>query len=358
MGKFDKDRHLKQLAIRYCLSQGWVPNLEVIVESDKDLGDTIENLTDLDVVGLDLSADGDLNRLIFDCKSSSKMSAINRAFWAAGVKEYCRCSRAFVILGKESLFNHRISALRMGVDLHSEQSLRFLGESSYPGFDNDFEYQSSFDNWMALQSVYESNKWTNSLYVAVRNQAPISLIPNKTFRRIVAETRNIRGHLDPGKSAHVAVFYDVLAASFICWIQMVRDLRRVFSPKMDQVAFETALRYYIWGGKEAYDLRKALKNKGLSESSDDGLFPAWTKLVKTAGILVQAPTGNFEAINLCRNLGLRELSNPDPDKDLQISETLMRVKSLRQVISSLSDYLVQATEVPSEFSDKVRSDLA
>jgi len=95
MGKYDRDRALKEMAIRYCLAQGLAPCLEVVVASASDLSDTSEDLTDLDVLGLDFIADGGFRRLIFDCKTTNKMSAINRAFWASGIMAYTGCDEAF-----------------------------------------------------------------------------------------------------------------------------------------------------------------------------------------------------------------------------------------------------------------------
>ena len=90
MGKYDKDRFQKELAVRYCLASGMVPFLEVITPSVSDLSDTLEVLTDLDVVGVEAVSDGAQRYVFFDCKVSVKISAINRAFWAAGVKTLCR----------------------------------------------------------------------------------------------------------------------------------------------------------------------------------------------------------------------------------------------------------------------------
>src|SRR5215471_19182953 len=106
MGKYDKDRFLKELAIRYCLAKAAVPFVEVVVPSAADLSDSIEVLTDLDVAGIETIGDGSLHRTIFDCKTANKMSSINRAFWAAGVKEYTHCNEAYIILKSKAVHNH------------------------------------------------------------------------------------------------------------------------------------------------------------------------------------------------------------------------------------------------------------
>ena len=115
------------MAVRYCLAQGMAPCLEVVIASASDLSDAPEVLTDLDVVGLEFIADGGMRRLLFDCKTTNKMSAINRAFWASGILAYTGCDEAFVILKNRTVYNHRLSALAIGVDLHDEASFEDLG---------------------------------------------------------------------------------------------------------------------------------------------------------------------------------------------------------------------------------------
>src|SRR5579862_1023003 len=126
MAKTDKDRFQKDLAIKFALARSMIPFLEVVVRSTADLSDSVEVLTDLDVLGIEPAGDGGLRRTIFDCKSGNKMRAINRAFWAAGIRDYTHCDEAYVILKTGAVHNHRISALAIGVDLHDEKSFRDL----------------------------------------------------------------------------------------------------------------------------------------------------------------------------------------------------------------------------------------
>jgi len=134
MGKYDKDRYYKELAVRYCLARGSVPFLEVAVPSVADLSDSVEVLTDIDVLGVATYGDDGLRRTIFDCKTTNKMSSVNRAFWAAGLKGYAGCDDAFVILKTKAVHNHRISALSINVDLHTEDSFADLGRTIDPAF--------------------------------------------------------------------------------------------------------------------------------------------------------------------------------------------------------------------------------
>jgi hypothetical protein len=163
MGKYDKDRFQKELAVRFCLARDIVPFVEVVVRSSSDLSDSVEVLTDLDVVGIEAAADGGLRRTIFYCKTSNKMSSINRAFWAAGVKDYTRCNEAYVILKGKAVHNHRISALAMNVDLHDEQSLKDLGKTLDEAFPTDDCYQAALSRWNRVHDCYVKNGWSEPL---------------------------------------------------------------------------------------------------------------------------------------------------------------------------------------------------
>ena len=249
MGKYDKDRFQKELAVRFCLARGTVPFVEVVVRSSSDLSDTVEVLTDLDVVGIEATGDGSLRKTIFDCKTSNKLSSINRAFWAAGVKEYTRCNEAYVILRGKAVHNHRISALAMNVDLHDEQSFKDLGKTLDEAFPADDCYQAALSRWNSVYDSYVKNGWSEPLFDLARNVVPLIQTPWSTFRKILAELRTIRGHFDPAKDEHLAIFFDVLSSTFVLWAAMGRDIRRFYEPTMDKSTFQVVLRYYVWGGK-------------------------------------------------------------------------------------------------------------
>lgn len=355
MGKYDKDRHQKELAIRYCLAQGMAPCLEVVVSSASDLSDSAEVLTDLDVLGLEFVTDGGLRRLVFDCKTANKMSAVNRAFWAAGVLNYTGCDEAFVILKNKAVYNHRLSALTIGVDLHDERSFENLGSTRDIAFNKDNFYQSSIDRWNTVFDIFVKNSWSEELYIATRHIVPVSRQPWRVFRKIVAEFRAARGQIDPVKDEHLAIFFDILSGVFILWSTMGRDIRRVYDPSMSKAEFETALRYYIWGGKESYQIRQEIRQK------TDGVvvqeFPAWDRLVSFAGVVIAAPQELFGCVNICREMSIRTLSGVLPEPEKRLSSMLLSNKRGRQFILAAVDYLINGCGLPKDLSDRVATSL-
>lgn len=355
MGKYDKDRFQKELAIRYCLARGAVPFLEVVVSSASDLSDSVEVLTDLDVVGVETVGDGGLRRTIFDCKTTKKMSSVNRAFWAAGVKEYTGCDEAYVILKTKAVHNHRISALSIGVDLHDEQSFRDLGSTVDAAFPADNCYQASVERWNVVYDCYSKNTWAAPLFDIARNVAPLTRVPWGTFRRILAELRTARGQVDPAKDDHIAIFFDLLASTFVLWGALGRDIRRFYEPTMDKATFENILRYYLWGGRESYNIRQQMREKSRSGNAAVTAIelPAWDALVSFAGLIVAAPQCIIQCAYACRELSIKVAHGDNPDFDKKLAERATENTRIRQFSSALGSYLVAAGGLPKDFSKRV-----
>ena len=337
MGKYDKDRFQKELCLRYCLARGLVPFLEVVVKSTADLSESVEVLTDLDVVGIGLTGGGGQYRILFDCKTLNKTSSINRAFWAAGVKEYTRCDEAYVLLKNKAVHNHRISALSINVDLHDEESFKDLGRTLNAAFPASENYQSDIDRWNELSDCYEKNTWSAPIFDLVRNVAPLSLTPWSAFRRLIAELRGVRGIFDPGKVHHVAIFFDALASAFVLWAAMARDVRRLYEPTMGKESFERNLRYYIWGGKDSYVIRQQMKDRSVTEATGTVELPSWNLLVGFAGLIIGSPQSVLDCAIVCRELALRIASTPNADFDRRLSDYVAIRPRVRQFTTGLPD---------------------
>lgn len=354
MGKFDKDRHLKELAIRFCIAYEFIPFLEVILKSKSDLSDTIEPLTDIDVLGFSVSNDGQIVRQVFDCKSSGRMSAINRAFWAGGVVKYAGCNGAYVILGQKPVHSHRISALDMGIDIHDDSSFRDLGKSKVIDFDSDKFFQSSLDRWEKVSELLDKLSWGSEIRDLCYNSAPLTKEPYKVFRKLIAEYKAASKFFDPLKNDHLIWFVDALTFVFVLWTMIARDLRRVYDPGITKADFEKRLRYYIWGGRESYEIRQALDHKlqklrqGSSANFDVKEFPAWDDLVKLAGVVVPAHTDLFDCVFLCREISIRLCVGSDPKKDLALKALLSNNSRFVQFTDLFTRYIVSACGLPSD----------
>ena len=359
MGKLDKDRFQKELAIRFCLARGMVPFPEVLVPSASDLSDSVEVLTDLDVVGVEFTSDGELRRTLFDCKTTNKMSSINRAFWAAGVMGYTTCHHAYAILKNKAVHNHRMSALAMGVDLHTDQSFTDLGKSVDVSFPSDSAYQASIDRWNKVQDCYENNSWAKELQNLNRNVVPLSVSPAGVFRRYLAELRQVRGMFDPSKPAHVCIFLDSLASLMVLWASLARDARRFYEPTMRKEDFEKSLRYYLWGGKESYQMRQQMREKAAADSLVATVveLPAWGKLVAFVGVVLSAPQSIFECASFSRELAFRVVCGPVVGIDSKLARDSSENTRIKQFSTGLTDYLVAACGLPKDLGKAAQSEL-
>lgn len=357
MGKYDKDRFQKELAIRYCLARGLVPFVEVIVRSVADVSDSVEVLTDLDVLGILSTGDGRLHRVLFDCKTTGKISSVNRAFWAAGVKEYTKCDEAVVILKSRAVHNHRISALSVDVDLHDEESFKDLGRTYNAAFPASDCYQGEIARWNDVFECYQKNAWSECLFDLSRNVTPLSQAPWSTFRHVIADLRAERGKFDPSKPPHVALFLDILSSSFLLWSGMARDIRRFYDPAMGKEAFEKTLRYYLWGGKDAYSIRQQMKDRSGADQSGPVELPSWNSLVSFASLILAAPQSVIDCVFICRELSIRTASGSNEGYDKKLNSFLKGNPRVRQFTIGLAEYLVSAGTLPKEFATLVQDQL-
>lgn len=349
MGKYDKDRFQKELAIRFCLSRRMIPFIEVITNSSSDLSDSSEVLTDLDVAGVELSGSGSLRWSLFDCKSSGKLSGINRAFWARGVIDFVGYDQGYVLLKNRPVNNHRLSALKIDIDLHSEKSFRELGKTFSEDFANDKFYQSSIDRWEKVFDAYDKYTWSKNTFNLARNTVPVSKLPWNAFRRVLAELRACSGEYDPSKIEHTAIYWDLLASVMVLWAFLNHDIRRFYDPDMNKEEFEKILRYYFWGGRENYEIMQKMRELS-GNKSGQGDLPVWSKLVNYASITVSAPDCVLECAHICRELSIRCACSPKEEFDKEIENRFKSNNRLRQFISGMNNYLTEAGSLPMDMA--------
>lgn len=349
MGKLDKDRHQKELAVRHCLAVGLVPFVEVLVHSTADLTETTEVLTDIDVLGIGVSGDGVLHRTAFDCKTTNKMSAINRALWARGLCDYLGMDGAFVILKRPAARNHRLSALALKVDLHDEESFIELSRSYDPTYPSVTSYQSDLENWDKLEAAYKKWFWSEPLYHLTQTVAPTATHYASVFRKIVAELRAVKGNFDPDKEEHIAIFFDTMCACFLMWSVMAREIRRFYDPAMDKAQFEQTLRFYMWDGRESYLLRQRLAEKNVRDQPGHAVdLPSWNSLVQMAGLIIASPTSVFECAAFCKELSVRAVAGRTGKLEDALKQRVQANNRVRQFTGALARYLVDASGMPTD----------
>lgn len=354
MGKLDKDRHQKELAVRYCLAVGLIPFVEVLVHNTADLTEATEVLTDIDALGIGVSGDGALHRTAFDCKTTNKMSAINRALWARGLCDYLHMDSAFVILKRPASKNHRLTALTLQIDLHDEDSFIDLSRSYDPSFPTVTHYQSEIENWDRVEAAYRKWLWSEPLYHLNRTAVPTALRPASAFRKVIAELRSIRGNFDPDKAEHLAILFDTMSSCFLMWSVMARDIRRFYDPTMDKGEFEQTLRFYMWDGREAYHIRQRLAERGARVPAGHAVdLPSWNSLVQMAGLIIGSPQSVFECAAICKELSLRSVADRSEPLEDALKKRISSNNRVRQFTGSLAKYLVDASGMPTDMVKSV-----
>lgn len=361
-----KDRGQKKLAARFCAVQGMVPFAEVLVRSPSSLEDAPADITDLDVLGVDMGRSGSRHKTIFDCKTANRQSAINRALWASGLKEYVNAQSAFVIQMKVVPKSHRIAAASFGVNIHSEDSFKRFAASLSKDFARDVTYLDEMDRWDELLSAGKNNGALSDLIFFVTTQAALETSGPKGVRNGLSAILKGSGELDPSKPLHRLVFGTYLSAFLLHVAFSTSDLRNVFEFGMDHAEFEKLLRYFLWEGRDNYELRRKLR-RALMERGDpggehpDAVFdlPEWPKLIELFRSFLEAPDALSSLPLLSKELAFRAASgaNLKNDADQRIVAMFSENNRARQFIFAAATYVCAAAGLPRDFSKRLEEDI-
>lgn len=253
------DRLQKRLALKFCAAQGIVPFAEVIISAGTGLDEGIIAVTDVDVLGLDLGRYGSVQRLLFDCKTGAKQSAINRALWAGGLKSLVRADRAFVIQRKGAPDTHRLVANSFDVHIYSEDSFRRYAAAIAPDFLRDVTYLDDLDHWDQLIALRKNQPAFVEAVAYVTTHTALEISAPKGLRQGLATLMKVAGELDPAKPLHRLLFGTYVSGFLIFLSKAAGQLTEVFQFSMEKADFEQRLRYFVWEGRENYALRQKLK---------------------------------------------------------------------------------------------------
>lgn len=353
MAKFDKDLHQKEMAVRFCLVNGLIPFLEVNVQNYRELSDTSTVITDIDAMGVRIDSSGRPQKIIFDCKTLKSTSPINRAFWAAGLMNFSGCNEAFIILRKKAVEAHRLSAKQIGVHLFDEKQFVNYGESCSIDFSLDYCYSTNIESWVKLEESCKGNPQLEQFLSFLCNDIPLERDCVKSFRKLQAAVRKVGGELDPAKAKHRAIFYFSLSIFSYILSQIIYEIRNIVDFDADADAFEKALKYYIWSGRDSFELRNKLQNlKGNSSDMDAELkMKNWEGFIDLARNLMDSPSDIAKCIHPFRENSFKELVAENKRKNEHIIKYIENSNRIRQFSFSMSKFLISATNIPRDFND-------
>ncbi|WP_431269219.1 hypothetical protein [Dankookia sp. P2] len=355
-----KDREQKRMAARFCAAQGLVPFLEVVVRSPASLDESPMNITDIDVVGLELSRAGTTSRTLFDCKTGGpKLTPINRALWAGGLKLLVGAERAFVIQQRETPHSHKLAASRMGILLHTEKTFDLYAASLAADYVSGATYLENPETWDELFAMAGVGPLENLVSFSC-TQAALEKSGGRGLRHGLAAFLKAAPELDPAKPRHRLLFGSGLSAYLVFLARAVGELKDVLALPMEREPFEKTLRYFIWEGRENYEIRRQMRAaleraRGVEDSSD--LLPEWGRLINLMRSLLDAPDALSALPLLAKEMAFRLAQAPLPLADVRLQRMFRQNPRARQFIFAVTAYLVNAAGLPKDFASAVERDV-
>lgn len=353
MAQFDRDLQQKEMAIRFCLVNKIIPFLEVNVQNFRELSDISTIITDIDTLGVRIDSSGYIRKVIFDCKTLRNTSPINRAFWASGLMSFTGCNEAFIILRKKAPEAHRLSAKQIGIHLFDEKQFSNYSESNSLDFRLDYCYSTNIHNWVQLKHLCKGNIYLEQFFSFLSNDVPIERDSVKSFRKMLIAFRKIQGELDPAKPKHRAIYYYGLSVFSYVMSQIIYEFRNIVDFDENAVTFEKVLKYYIWSGKDSYELRNKLQHLNSNKKFDDTELELqnWNGFIQLCRNLMDSPSNIPKCINILRELSFKQIVDRIPNKDKYLKEQLEHNNRIRQFSSFMSSYIVLATNLPKDLND-------
>jgi hypothetical protein len=357
-----KDRAQKKLAVKFCAAQGILPFMEVVVRSHSGLEEAPVNITDIDVLGLDLGRSGAVQRVLFDCKTGSKLSAINRALWAGGLMTFVRADRAYVIQKKEAPYSHKLAANVLDVHIHSEETFVRYANSITLDFSRDISYLDNLDIWDCFVALGQVQPALGEAVWFATTQAALEASGPRGIRLGLSALIKAAPELDPRRSAHRLLFGGLVSGFLIFLSLSANALKEIFQFSMDKEDFERTVRYFVWEGRENYLNRRNMKAaidkaKGDSTAAEFDL-PEWHRFVQLVRFFLDAPEALSSLPLLTKEIAFRASAGAvRKDADEHIRRLFQMNNRARQFIFATATYLVHAARLPREFEALLESDV-
>lgn len=344
-----KDRSQKQLAAKFCASQRIVPFAEVVVRSSAALEETPIDVTDVDVLGVEFGRRGIERRIVFDCKTG-KMSAVNRALWVSGLKTYVKASEAYLILKKEAPYSHRLVANELGVHIHSEVNFGRFASSLAADYDFDITYLADMDKWDSFYEIMSKYPRLADLVRYSNVTAATESNGARGLRAALGVFLKVAPELDPRNRTHLFLYCNFLSACAVFMTLSAVDMKNIFQFDMDKAAFERTLRYYVWGGKDSYVMRKnfraTMERAGASGANVEVELPDWPKFLNLFRAFLDAPDALADLPYLAKEVAFRVPGPPRAEPDARLRKLFNENNRARQFLFLINSYLVSAANLP------------
>jgi hypothetical protein len=347
-----KDRAQKAMALKLAISMRWLPQLEIEVESETRLARSKYMLTDIDVLAVAPGTIAGNARLIFDCKSGTKESAIGRAFWLYGLMRKSSTEHGFIILNEKVgiAHDHRISASDFNVSLVHENELEDLAQCMGGTTRIDGSFAADIDTWDKFLGIFGKHPSIKEYLYFSRSRFWMINDAGERCRKTVARLRSIKAELDPSKPEHVSVFGDALCLFLLTLSEMTSRLYLVLVRPSSKEQFSETLLALLYGGYENLEAAQKIRRMtaGDSITADSiSIFPEMVKFEQLIRELLQAPSQVHAACLLAREMAFTALAGADVSKFQE--QLVAEAEYATKFVLLASEYLAIATRLPKEF---------
>lgn len=356
-----KDKDQKQKVLRYCVSKRWFPQLEVDVNPPMAVAKKAPSMTDLDVYASVPDDFAGYRKLVFDCKTRSNESPVNRSLWLRGVLDRMGADHGFCILKKDVMdTDHKLAVTRLSVILLTEDEFDTYAVATSNSYRDELGHTANMAAWDGLFSIKVKNPNLSDALKFVCSEYWMQVEVGETCRKIVGALREIRTELDPDKQEHVALAVEFAVLFSRTLAELVSFLFRAYLHPKKQNELEEAVRVILYGGRDAYEHRnqlyKMLKEKsGTEVGAVDLSLPEWPKFIQLLRQLLDAPIEASKVPLILREISFSRLLGSD---NLQFCKTLcMESPQAGRFAVLIIGYLFKSAKLPPEFLEQIESAL-
>ena len=179
------------------------------------------------------------------------------------------------------------------------------------------------------------------------------------LRKLIGNTRNVSGHLDPRRSDHMAV---VLEAVGLFCVSLATVVGLVFNQYLcpeTEAELDEALKIIVWGGKSSYEytaqVRATLIKKQLDVNDAPELsLPVWSDFIQVVRRLLECPNSAFRLPQIFQDFAVATLRKRSPFSSVG-SDPNARI-DLSNAMAAAS-YFCKAGKLPEEMRTIIRTRL-
>ena len=355
-----KDRDQKAKALRYCVAKRWFPQIEVDVRPVRHVRDKVALVTDLDVLAFIPDQFRGYRAIVFDCKTRSKESAVNRSMWLRGTLDLMQAEIGVCIMKKSVIdADHKLVATELDIVLLAEDEFEIYVEATCPQFKGPFGATGEMSVWDSLLEIQSKYPRLESTFRFLRSEYWMQKEAAISCRQVIAKLNLIHGELNPDKEEHQYIVCDMAALFAHSLARICCYLFKAYLHPKRQVDLDEAVKILIYGGRDAYDHRNNLYRRLQQKEGPRGIveelsLPEWQRFIKLIRQLLDAPLDVARTPLILREIGFSRLQRGDCSIAYTLCQEAPQAASFAVLIIG---YLFRAGNLPREFLSGVEAEV-